>query len=164
MTSIHVRAAEPSDAEAIHAIISCRQVIAQTIQIPYQSQQKIREHFIDNSAADHRLVAELDGSVIGVLGLVVQKRPRLRHSGAFGMSVHDDYQNRGVGRALMTAMIDLADNWLDLRRLALEVYADNQAAIHLYESFGFVTEGRMRDFAFRDGQYVDALLMARIRA
>ncbi len=58
------------------------------------------------------------------------------------MSVHDDFQNRGVGSALMAAMIELADNWLGLRRIELEVYADNAAAIHLYEKFGFVIEGR----------------------
>jgi putative acetyltransferase len=64
----------------------------------------------------------------------------------------------------MAAMIDLADNWLGLRRLELEVWADNAAAIHLYEKFGFVVEGTGRQFARRAGELVDAHFMARLRS
>ena len=70
---------------------------------------------------------------------------------------------RGVGTALLAAAIDLADRWLQLRRLELQVYADNAAGIALYTRQGFVEEGRHRDYAFRDGSFVDALSMARIR-
>ena len=80
------------------------------------------------------------------------------------MSVHDDFQNRGVGSALMAAMVDLADNWLGLRRIELEVWTDNAPAVHLYEKFGFKIEGRGRQFARRAGQLVDAYYMARLRA
>jgi len=48
-------------------------------------------------------------------------------------------------------MIDLADQWLNLSRLELEVYTDNDAAIHLYKKFGFVIEGTRHQFAYRDG-------------
>ena len=39
----------------------------------------------------------------------------------------------------------------------------NKRAISLYEEFGFEVEGTMRDYVFRDGEFVDALLMARMR-
>jgi putative acetyltransferase len=68
-----------------------------------------------------------------------------------------------VGSALMAAMIELADGWLGLRRLELEVWADNPAAIHLYEKFGFVVEGTGRQFGRRAGALVDAHFMARLR-
>ena len=55
------------------------------------------------------------------------------------------------------------DNWLNLKRVELHVYTDNARAIHLYEKFGFVTEDTHRAFAFRDGEYVDAYSMARVR-
>ena len=61
----------------------------------------------------------------------------------------------------MRAAVDLADNWLNLRRLELQVYIDNEPAIHLYQKFGFEIEGKLADFAFRDGQYVDAYMMAK---
>jgi putative acetyltransferase len=80
-----------------------------------------------------------------------------------GMSVHDDYQGRGVGTALMAAMVDLADNWLGLRRIELQVWTDNAPAIHLYEKFGFAIEGTGRQFARRAGELIDAYYMARLR-
>lgn len=86
------------------------------------------------------------------------------------MVVREDWQGRGVGTALMRAAIDLAERWLQLRRLELTVYPDNEPAIRLYRKFGFVEEGRMRGYAFRDGgyafrdgAYADAILMARLR-
>jgi putative acetyltransferase len=80
-----------------------------------------------------------------------------------GMGVHDAWQGKGVGTALMKAAIDLADNWLNLHRLELEVYVDNEAAIQLYRRFGFTVEGTLVDWSFRDGEYVDAYAMGRIR-
>jgi len=67
-----------------------------------------------------------------------------------------------VGSALIVAGLDLADRWLNYRRLELTVYTDNVAALGLYRKFGFVIEGTHRDFAFRDGRYVDAHAMARL--
>jgi L-phenylalanine/L-methionine N-acetyltransferase len=71
------------------------------------------------------------------------------------MAVHDDYQNRGIGTALMAAAIDLADNWLNLKRLELQVFTDNAPAIHLYEKFGFIIEGTHKADTFREGKYVE---------
>lgn len=79
------------------------------------------------------------------------------------MAVHDDWQGMGVGSALMTALVDLADNWLNLQRLQLSVYTDNASAVRLYERFSFEIEGTMRRFAYRNGEYVDAHMMARLK-
>jgi L-phenylalanine/L-methionine N-acetyltransferase len=76
--------------------------------------------------------------------------------------VRDDWQSKGVGTRLMEACVDLADNWLGLTRLDLRVYTDNAPAIALYERFGFKVEGTHRRFALRNGEYVDAHVMARL--
>jgi len=68
-----------------------------------------------------------------------------------------------VGSALVAAVVDLADNWLNIKRIELEVYTDNEAAIHLYEKFDFAIEGTKRKYAFREGEYVDTHVMARVR-
>ena len=107
-------------------------------------------------------VAE-DGTVIGSAGLNVHPNPRMRHGAELGILVHTDYQNQGVGTALMKTVLNLADNWLMLVRVELEVFADNERAIHLYEKFGFKKEGLLRMSVVRDGQYRDNYKMARLR-
>ena len=65
--------------------------------------------------------------------------------------------------ALMAAIIELADKWLNLTRLELHVYTDNEAGLALYKKFGFEIEGTHRRYAFRDGEYIDSYGMARLR-
>ena len=87
----------------------------------------------------------------------------MAHVGTVGLSVRTDYQDKGVGTALLRTLLELADNWLMLVRVELLVYADNQRAIHLYEKLGFEAEGRLRSNSIRDGRYEDDLIMARLR-
>ena len=77
--------------------------------------------------------------------------------------MHDEFHGRGVGRALMTSLLDLADRWIGLVRVDLEANADNERAIAMYRQFGFVEEGRQQKAYFSDGAYTDAVLMARLR-
>ncbi len=56
-------------------------------------------------------------------------------------------QGLGVGRALLKTVIDLADNWLNLKRIELTVYVDNERAINLYKKFGFEIEGESKAYA-----------------
>lgn len=163
MATIVVRAQEPRDLEAIGEIMACSGVIAGTLQLPFRSLEERREQYADPSPQRHRLVAELDGRVVGQLGLHLELAARRRHCASLGMAVHDDFQGLGVGSALLRAAIDLADNWLGLRRLELTVYIDNAPAIHLYEKFGFVREGTLRKYALRNGIYEDVYTMARLQ-
>ena len=160
---IVIRRAEPADAEAIHSTFTGPKVIAGTLQLPYPSIEMWRKRLTELSPSDFLLVATIDGDVIGNLGLhEAGKSPRRRHVGSIGLSVRDDNQGRGVGTALMSAAIQLADGWLNYQRLELNVYTDNLAALALYRKFGFVIEGTFRAYAFRDGQYVDSYAMARL--
>jgi L-phenylalanine/L-methionine N-acetyltransferase len=73
------------------------------------------------------------------------------------------WQGKGIGTVLMEAALELADNWLGLTRVELTRYSDNAAGAALYEKFGFEIEDTHRRYAFRNGGYVDAYSMARIR-
>lgn len=160
---IQIRHAEPQDYEAIQEIYQCPKAFAGTLQLPFPSKEMWRRRLAEPSEGVYNLVAVVAGKVVGQLGLHTSPRPRRRHVASFGIGVHDDFQGKGVGRALLKACVELADNWLNITRLELEVYTDNQAAIHLYESFGFEHEGTKRQDAFRNGQYVDSYIMARLR-
>lgn len=164
MDEIRIRMARPSDAEAFAEIMTQPQVYYGTLQLPHTTPESWRKRLEGNDPNyDYVLVAEVDGKVVGNLGLHRSRRPRNAHVAVLGISVHDAYQGLGIGRALLTAAIDAADRWLNILRIELEVYTDNGRAIKLYESLGFVIEGRKRMNAFRDGQYVDSYVMARIR-
>jgi len=160
--SIVVSRAQPRDADAIAATFSTPGAMAGTLQLPFPSATTYAKWIDDMAVGDYMLVAEIDGNVVGNLGLhAAAKSPRRRHVGTLGMSVHDDFHRRGVGSALLKAAIDLADNWIAYTRLELTVYTDNAAAVALYRKFGFGIEGTARGYALRNGEYVDAFMMAR---
>jgi len=163
-TQFTIRRAEPSDAEAMHRVYSAPGVIRGTLQLPFPSVENWRKRLAEPPDGAFNLLACAGDEVIGQLGLhTFPHHPRRRHVGQMGMAVRDDWQGKGAGTALMQAMIDLADKWLNLSRLELEVYTDNESAIHLYKKFGFVVEGTHARFAFRDGQFVDVYSMARVK-
>lgn len=161
---ITIRRTEPGDYAALHQIFSSPKAVWGTLQVPFPSAEQWRKRLAEPPEGLFSLVACIEQEVVGQLGLqTFPARPRRRHAGQIGMAVRDDWQGQGVGTALMQAAVDLADKWLNLTRLELEVYVDNEAAIRLYEKFGFRIEGTLVDFAFRDGQYVDTYTMARLR-
>lgn len=160
---IHVRAMRADDWRDLYVIWSDPRVCWGTLQLPFQSEDDVRKKVESAPEGMIRLVAEVDGRVVGASTLHRSHAPRKYHMADCGVSVHPDYWNRGVGSALIGAMVDLADQWLGLKRLELEVFTDNAAAIHLYEKFGFVVEGTKRRYAFRQGEYVDTHVMARVR-
>ncbi|GAC1313502.1 MAG: N-acetyltransferase [Chloroflexota bacterium] len=162
-SDIRVRARELGDLEAIVELMGCPRVVRNTLQVPFTGADVRREQFNAQRPGLYPLVAELGGKVVGELVIDARQRPRRRHTATFGMAIHDAFAGRGVGSALVTAMLELAERWLEILRIELTVYADNAPAIGLYTKFGFVTEGTLRHYAFRDGVYVDALSMARCR-
>ena len=163
MRDLTVRRCEPEDFEAVYRVYSSPKAMAGTIGVPYSSAREVREELARETDGSFPLVACAGEEVVGQLTLSVYMSPRTRHSGHFGIAVRDDWQGRGVGTALIEAGLDLADNWLNLSRLDLRVYVDNAPAIALYEKFGFEVEGTHKRFAYRDGAYVDAYVMARLR-
>ncbi|MCL2918982.1 GNAT family N-acetyltransferase [Shewanella litorisediminis] len=160
---IQVRHSDAGDIGAIRAIYSQPSCFANTLQHPFPSLEKWQRRLGDLPENCYSLVAEIDGEVVGQAGMEVFVNPRRKHVANLGMAVSEDYQGIGVGSALLAAMMELAHNWLAVRRIELEVYTDNHAAIKLYKRHGFVIEGEAIGYAFRGGEYVDAFLMASCR-
>ncbi len=96
---------------------------------------------------------------IGHVGLY-KIDPRLR-KGEFAVIIGDTKrQGKGIGREVTVAMLDWGFKQLNLHKISLSVLENNKRAIQLYERLGFRREGKLRDEQFRDGKYVDAVLMS----
>ena len=149
--------------DAVTALYNDPAVTRQVLQMPFQSTEVWRKRLAMDDERHVKLVALHQGTVIGNLGLEQYSRIRRAHCGSLGMGVAVAWQGKGVGSMLLAAALEVADNWMNLRRVELTVYADNEAAVGLYRKFGFETEGLMRDYAVRDGHWVDTLAMARLR-
>jgi len=162
--SFTIRRAEPSDYEAVRRVYAGPKAIWGTLQSPFSSLEQWRKRMAEPPEGLVSLVVCVESEVVGQLSLqAFPNRPRRRHVGEIGMAVRDDWQGKGAGTALMQAAVDLADKWLNLTRLELEVYTDNEPAIRLYKKCGFTIEGTLAQNSFRDGQYVDSYIMARLR-
>jgi len=161
-SSLKFRAPDLSDAEEIYALTSMPKFIHGTSRLPYRSIRETRDWLSSLGPDNTVILALLDEKIVGSAD-IRRATGRRSHSGTIGIGVHDDFHGQGIGTALMAQIIDVADNWLNLKRLALTVYSDNERAIRLYEKYGFEREGLLRSYAFRAGQYVDVLTMARLR-
>jgi len=151
--------------------MSTPRAIAGTLQLPMPSIESWRERLASSNPEAFMIVAEVANprsagafEIVGHLGLMPNgsTSPRRRHAVALGMSVHDDWQGRGIGHALMLAALDRADRWMPVLRIELTVFVDNAPAIALYRRHGFVVEGTHRAYALRDGAFVDSYAMARL--
>jgi len=149
--------------EGVAALYNEPAVCRQVLQMPFQSIEVWRKRLVLDDERRLQLVALHGGEVVGQLGLQQYLRVRQAHVGTFGMGVATAWQGKGVGARLLKTALDVADNWMNLHRVELTVYADNQAAQRLYRTFGFEVEGVLRDYALRDGVYVDTVSMARLR-
>jgi len=160
---IVIRAARPIDCEGIAALGNMPGYRWGTLRVPYQTPETARKWLETMAPGNISLVVEKDGRIIGNGGFE-RLHCRRSHVAYLGMGLHDDFHGRGIGTRLLRELIEIADDWLNLRRLELTVYVDNARAIALYERHGFEIEGTHRDYAFRGGAFGDAYAMARIKA
>ncbi|WP_431048204.1 GNAT family N-acetyltransferase [Roseateles sp. L2-2] len=161
-----LRRPRPEDARAHAELMGHPGVQPSLLQLPYTSELLWQERFAkvpDTNSGELQLLAFDGERLVGSAGLhPVGPQVRRRHAMMLGIGVHPEAHGRGVGSALMDALMRQADDWLGVLRIELTVFADNTRAIRLYERFGFEHEGRLRGYALRDGRYVDALTMARL--
>jgi ribosomal protein S18 acetylase RimI-like enzyme len=109
--------------------------------------------------------ADTPGPAMRVAGVVVARVGallRMRHAAKLEVMVDPVHRRRGLGRALMKGCIAWAEGAAGVEKLSLNVFADNEGALALYEELGFVEEGRRtREYKDPDGRYRDDVLMRR---
>lgn len=109
---------------------------------------------------DFNMLAFVDGRIAGNLAVrAVNNYRKMRHRAGLGLTVLKEFWHMGVGSTLMKEGIAQArENGFE--QIELDVFADNERAVALYQRYGFEEWGRIkRAGRFRDGSYHDELLM-----
>jgi RimJ/RimL family protein N-acetyltransferase len=104
-------------------------------------------------------VAEAPEGLVGRLSVARDPHPASSHVADLGLMVAASHRRRGIGLALLERTVEWA-RANGIAKLELHVFPHNEAAIALYERFGFVREGYRHRHYRRGGEYVDAVLMA----
>jgi len=106
-------------------------------------------------------LAEEEGKtrIVASATLTFFEAPADKHKAELGITVHDDYQNKGLGTALTGHMVEIAKK-RGLRKVSLRVLTENEKAIHMYEKCGFKIEARLREEHFVNEKYYDDYIMS----
>ncbi len=71
--------------------------------------------------------------------------------------------DQGLGRDVLQTLLRFGFEQMNLHRIYLQVFAENERAMHLYEKVGFRHEGCWRQAQFRHGRFQDLLWMSILR-
>lgn len=108
------------------------------------------------------LVAELDGRVVGyAYAGLYRHRPAYRHTLEDSVYVHKDFAGRGVGKALLDALIEGCVKAGARQLIAVIGDSANQGSIKLHAACGFKHTGTLQAVGFKFGQWVDSVVMQR---
>ena len=150
MSHAQIRPVEPSDYLALQQLYAHPKVYRDTLQLPLPAPDLWAKKLGTPAPGIYYYVACIDGQIAGQLSLETIQRPRRNHVATFGIAVDAGFLGQGVGSAL------------NINRIELTVFVDNDTAVALYKKFGFEIEGTSKRYALRDGKYIDAYHMARV--
>ena len=119
-------------------------------------------HARDNSVRCAIVCTDKPENVLGLISLMdinYINRSAVLHI----MIGSKENRGKGIGRFAVKAMIGHAFNNLNLRRVELGVLENNDVAIHLYKTCGFIEEGVKRESNYKNGKYISMKMMSILR-
>lgn len=167
---IRLRAPEREDLPRFVAWLNDPEVragLALFLPLSQAEEEKWFEKMLERPAVEHPLVIEVkDGETWKMVGNCGYHNLDWRvRSAELGIFIGDkSFWNQGHGTEVMRLLLRYGFITLNLNRIYLRVFETNPRAIRAYEKAGFVHEGRMRQAEFRDGKYIDVLLMSVLRS
>lgn len=113
-----------------------------------------------NNSHNILFVVEIGGQLVADMEIKLGTFRKTEHIGSIGITVLKEWRNLGLGSALFQTVLNWIEAYPRIESLELEVFGDNKQAIALYQKYGFVIEGRIKNyFKQPDGTYQDRLIM-----
>jgi len=129
--------------------------------IPLEKEEEFLQRILE-SRNDLMIACEIDGKIVGNGNLNRMTMLRTQHRASLGVAILQEYWGLGIGKVLFSELIRIASE-LKIEQLELEVVSENQRAIRMYESFGFVTVGeRPNAFCLKDGTMLTEVSMVKL--
>ena len=158
-----MRLARPDDAEAIRQIYNVEvEGSTVTFDLVPRSLAEQEAWLEARSGAMAVVVAELDGEIVG-FGALSPYRSRPAYSSTVEDSVYvrGDYRGTGVGRALLTELVDCAET-RGFHSMMARIVGDHTASIAMHSSLGFERVGVEREVGRKFGKWLDVMLMQKM--
>ncbi|GEP90431.1 Protein N-acetyltransferase, RimJ/RimL family [Chitinophaga terrae (ex Kim and Jung 2007)] len=135
---------------------------SEAMDLDVASEEDFIRSYLDNPE-QLLLLATVRGQIVGSINVNHPGFKKKSHTGEVGISVESKWQNMGIGRRLMTAMLRWADDRPELRLLTLNVFSINEKAMQMYRNFGFMECGRLpHGIQLPDGSYTDLITMYKV--
>jgi L-amino acid N-acyltransferase YncA len=164
MTEVVVRDSSEADMEAVRQIY-CHYVVHTLVSMEEEAPSieelaRRRENVL--ACGLPYLVAEIGNDIVGYSYAVpYRSRSAYRFTIENSVYVKNGLSKRGIGQALLSALIARCQRSGFLRMIAVIAGNDNIASIRLHEKMEFQTRGTLYGVGFKLGQYVDTVMMQR---
>lgn len=111
--------------------------------------------------SDNQLMicAFISDQLVGQLRFNGGSRPRIKHTGEFGITVLKEHWGKGIGGELISYLVEWSKETQIVRKINLWVRSDNHRAIGLYRKSGFVSGGTVTREFFINGKFYDVIHM-----
>ena len=148
--------------ELINSLVDERADILRTEKVSREEEIDFLSKVLSRLEKDEMfyLVAEVDKKVVAV-SEISKRCGYEKHVGVIGIAIRSGFRDLGIGTEMMKTLIAKAQEW-GLKVLTLTVFATNKQAIHVYEKVGFVQTGSVPKKHFKDGKYIDEIIMTKL--
>jgi RimJ/RimL family protein N-acetyltransferase len=165
---VTLRALEREDLPVLHELLDDDlELMARASDTPARPsslaelEHRFEERLEESDPRTMRFVIEVDDELIGECELhFIDHFQRTCH---LGITLGRAFWSKGFGQDAVRSLVDFAFRDLAMRKVGLEVLADDERAVGAYAKAGFVEEGRLRAHAWFDGEIHDALVMGILR-
>ena len=156
-----LRDANETDAKAIRDIVDS--VASEKWYIVPESSREDWDKTIQEirSRKGRVMVAEVNGSTVGMAYLVGGKFEKDRHVAFLGITILKGFRRMGIGTAMMNQLVEWAKSQAGLEKISLKVFSTNTPAINMYRKLGFEVEGTSKRQYKIEGQYIDEITMGK---